>query len=508
MVQLFLALGGKKEGLADIDAFFANLAPVPSDPFNEVSAKRAPTAIISTSRADRHLRDALRKCFKEIKHEIEIEDRDSSGYVSSESLYRILVKRCMPLSFEDFRFVIQQIRHEPGTTRIDYNHFFHAYNPLLPHHELNGLATLKNYSDRTLLSLPSPTTHLNSPKNHLKQLGSSGGNLSFSASAPAFRLQDLKITSNNNSEKSRNENTVAGAQDDSLIGIQNRNTPLDSSLDGTNNSNPELKKIWQAVLRECHRVDPERTGQVNRVAFIAALEKADNGRALTPEGMNKLADQYTLSNGLVNYLMLFRSYLGTDHRRSSTAAPGMSRIRSLPALGDSTRESTAALNNTYTLPAGPVHPWEFGYTREKHQEFPYWHKATSLPKSTTASLKVSVSSIPSATEKSADQLTDQEKTALLSQYNNMVLQVCHKCYELFLPLWRALRGDLKKNQVTNQKGTILTNHFISILEKHGIILSKTELGLIVRSFRGYGTQDLVRFDDFLRVCMLVKNHFK
>ena len=37
----------------------------------------------------------------------------------------------------------------------------------------------------------------------------------------------------------------------------------------------ELKRIWQSVLRECHRSDPDRVGQVSRNVFIAALEKSD-----------------------------------------------------------------------------------------------------------------------------------------------------------------------------------------------------------------------------------------
>jgi hypothetical protein len=42
-----------------------------------------------------------------------------------------------------------------------------------------------------------------------------------------------------------------------------------------NSKNNELKRIWQSVLRECHRSDPERCGQVSRNVFIAALEKSD-----------------------------------------------------------------------------------------------------------------------------------------------------------------------------------------------------------------------------------------
>ena len=36
----------------------------------------------------------------------------------------------------------------------------------------------------------------------------------------------------------------------------------------------ELRKIWQIVLKECHRFDPERSGFVYRNAFFNAIEKA------------------------------------------------------------------------------------------------------------------------------------------------------------------------------------------------------------------------------------------
>ena len=42
----------------------------------------------------------------------------------------------------------------------------------------------------------------------------------------------------------------------------------------------ELKRIWQSVLRECHRSDPERVGQISRVVFINALEKSDAHKVL------------------------------------------------------------------------------------------------------------------------------------------------------------------------------------------------------------------------------------
>lgn len=107
--QLFMALGGQAEGLADIDLLFRKLSPMIADPVSEVSEKRMPTSTISTSRADRFLRERMRKCFKQVKADIEATDATASGYIDAERLYKILVKRCMPLTFQDFRFVVQQV---------------------------------------------------------------------------------------------------------------------------------------------------------------------------------------------------------------------------------------------------------------------------------------------------------------------------------------------------------------------------------------------------------------
>jgi len=107
--QLFMALGGATDGHADIDLMFRKLSPIIVDPVTEVSEKRAPTSNISAGRADRALRDRMRKCYKQVKADIDAADPSSSGYIDAERLYKILVKRCMPLTFQDFRFVVQQV---------------------------------------------------------------------------------------------------------------------------------------------------------------------------------------------------------------------------------------------------------------------------------------------------------------------------------------------------------------------------------------------------------------
>jgi hypothetical protein len=44
---------------------------------------------------------------------------------------------------------------------------------------------------------------------------------------------------------------------------------------GTSAFAGDLKRVWHDVLKECHRADPERNGQVSKATFIDALQKAD-----------------------------------------------------------------------------------------------------------------------------------------------------------------------------------------------------------------------------------------
>ncbi len=109
--ELFMALGGRVEGLADVDLFFSTIEPILDDPATQVSVKKGAAPDISTSRADRRMRDAIRKSFKDVKADLEKDDLSGTGYVSAEKLYKILQRRCMPLTFEDFRFIVQQVSH-------------------------------------------------------------------------------------------------------------------------------------------------------------------------------------------------------------------------------------------------------------------------------------------------------------------------------------------------------------------------------------------------------------
>merc|ERR1719421_1207942 len=74
---------------------------------------------------------------------------------------------------------------------------------------------------------------------------------------------------------------------------------------------------------------------------------------MTPEAMSSLADRYDAGFGLVNYLACFRTYLTS--MTSQTQAE--------PKKGPGEAEKNPNFK--------PLHPWDFDYKREKHQD-PYW----------------------------------------------------------------------------------------------------------------------------------------
>jgi hypothetical protein len=115
---------------------------------------------------------------------------------------------------------------------------------LIPPHQLEGLATLKKFA--STVSLQSQSNNENSERDTL------------SMSAP-FKLSAL------------NSSTIPQKSTDDI----NIRTMGKSSSKMLSGETAELRKIWQGVLRECHRADPERTGQVNRTVFIGALERAN-----------------------------------------------------------------------------------------------------------------------------------------------------------------------------------------------------------------------------------------
>jgi hypothetical protein len=132
---------------------------------------------------------------------------------------------------------------------IDYHQFLNAYNPVLPHHELDGSSLKKVDADLTL---------------------SRSGPLPLSATVPPGSFSALSTTTTN-------------AMDDISVGALMASKKLSSSTrDG---GGDDLRKIWHMVLKDCHRSDPDRSGQVSRTVFINALQKADSRKVTLPPSL-------------------------------------------------------------------------------------------------------------------------------------------------------------------------------------------------------------------------------
>ena len=251
------------------------------------------------------------------------------------------------------------------------------------------------------------------------------------------------------------------------------------------------------VLRECQKADTERVGLVSRAAFLGALEFAALEKTMSLEFMNNLANTYLSRDGLVDYLSCFRNYL---NELIAIMPSSVSELKLKPAT-----KSRMTRGN---------HPWDFEYTREAPRydmpTTPYWQSASLLKTPEMAkSAPFAITNRPkSAVERSRSSmdLSDQDRTAILQKYDPRVVLVCAKCHDAFLPIWRSIRNEFKRCQINSKNGCILASTFLAVLEHFGIRLSSTEMGLVMRAFRELGTlqADVVRYDDFLRVCLVAK----
>jgi Ca2+-binding EF-hand superfamily protein len=65
---------------------------------------------LSTMRAERNLREALRKSFAVVKEQLKHADSEHCGFIRPEVLLSIINKYCISICVEDFRFLLQKVR--------------------------------------------------------------------------------------------------------------------------------------------------------------------------------------------------------------------------------------------------------------------------------------------------------------------------------------------------------------------------------------------------------------
>lgn len=440
---LFVAIGGDS-GSGDIDLLRGHLRVNVDN--SSVLTKKAKPQYVKSSHADRRVREALRKSFQELKENVHAIDPANNGFVPVEALHKLMLKLSVPISFQDFRYIIQHVEKKNNDSLVNYIHFFECFNPHSAPHQLSGVTS-------GIKSVPST------------------GKLELEKSEKDRKKEESKrATANRATEEAKIAKSLS---------INENMRKVDPS--------GELRRIWQKVLRECHKSDPERTGCVNRVAFIRALDGANLSKSMSPEAMSSLADRYDAGFGLVNYLACFRTYL-TSMTSQTKAEP-----KKLP--------SEAEKNPNFK----PLHPWDFDYKREKHQD-PYW--------SNTGKIRDPHSSVGpevdpnTALQKSAKAVTKEEKEALLAKYPEKAISGCEKVFKRVakeMGQWTTLRNEMKNSQVNSQPGTLLTTKFYDIMKTYGVKLSISEMGAVVRSFRGLGMQDVIKYNDFLRVCLLCQS---
>jgi Ca2+-binding EF-hand superfamily protein len=448
--QLFIALGGKS-GTCDVDMLMnevSNRGPI--DPQAAVSMKKERDQVSNLSAADRSLREAVRKSYKEIKATIDEHDRGHTGYILASDLHKILLKLCIPLSFQDFRYVIQHINTSDHGSKVNIHHFLEAYNPRHLPHQLAGGRGVIDAALKTTQAM-SPIATLRSPAT-----GATGG-----------------------MGASRSDNILGRSDSKKGLSINEDMRKVDPS--------GELRQIWQRVLRECHRQDPERSGCVKRLAFINALEVANAKSVMNAETMSKLADRYDAGFGLINYLACFRTYLTA---MTSTAIA--------PEKKERTNKGAPVRDH------GANHPWQFEYEKRGKHSQPYWSSATAQPKNVHAAQEQAVP-VPDANHRAAHQLSDIEKQTLLSKYEPKVLNACKRVYAICGDggaAWKELRNEMKVHQINSQRGCILTTNWYKLCESYNIKLSISAMGALTRAFRGLGNQDVIKYNDLVRVCTL------
>lgn len=156
---------------------------------------------------------------------------------------------------------------------MDYHHFLHGYNPVIAPHLLQGSLTLKTYGTTP----NSPTNTRATAHSHAGSMVSTTSHHTLPTSAPEFTLD----APSHLLKKTAVKRAAKQARDDLAL----RLTASTNNLSVSNQSEPQhqphevdLRRVWHAMLKECHRADPERTGAVSRNAFITALERGNTNK--------------------------------------------------------------------------------------------------------------------------------------------------------------------------------------------------------------------------------------
>jgi len=270
---------------ASIDALYDALVVPAPRPEQLVSMKPEKPQFARTSHAHRRLREALRKTHKLIKAELEAADKGETGWVECTVLHNLLLKHCIPLTYQDFRYITMQFKTDENASKVNWQQFLAAYQPTKAPHMLDSVAAsipeVAPFSSSLSSSASSSALALAPVSSPVKQRPLGVPSVSSSASGLGPESSDLGQAG---AGSTKPLSTVAKAKlaltapKAVTKGLSMRDEV--SSKDQDQHS--EMRRIWQAVLRECHRSDPDRSGCVSRMAFVNALEGANLNKVRVP----------------------------------------------------------------------------------------------------------------------------------------------------------------------------------------------------------------------------------
>lgn len=448
--NLFLALGGNR-GKADIDLLLNSLEFLQDDPRTVASKKTMVSREIPFSRADRTLRDSMRKSFKQVQSTLELCDPRNTGYVDPLILHKVLNNLCVPLSFQDFRYVTQNVQaNEDGF--LNWGHFLNMYNPATTSHVLSG--PLKDVTVPLPHSSSTSLIHTNTSNDDLSDM-------TFHA--------NFTLDGNGKNEHSNDSAALRDRQN-------------------------EARKLYKHALKKCISVDTERTGFVDRITFLDSLRDLV-GKLLTAEDVLRLTEKYEHGGGEIDYHMCFRTCLNDVMGRKSTSSV-------------SSKFELAPVSKSRSLKS--MHPWEFGYHKNE-DEIPYWTRATQIPKerpSTMSSLdafSMGRSANGLSNSRSIGKLAHNAEMVekLLKSYDARTISICKKVANF--SGFKEFCNDMKRAQINLHKGCISTDNMIALITQHQVPISKGECGTLFRVYRTLGMSDVFSFKEFVDTCYAAKN---
>ena len=397
--------GDSSSTKCQVDVLRKHLVIRELNPTATVSLKKDEPAYLPFSRADRRIRDEMRKSFKVVKEEIEANDKDGTGFIDIKILHNIISKLCTQVAVQDIRRIVETLQTEDFGSKVNWRQFLKIYSPRKAMHQF--------VSSTTKLEIEDADRRL------------------------TIRPQVSPI------------NTMQSNGDSPTLSRKKKLTLADTTSILT-----QLKIIWKPVLRACHQADNDKTGLISRSAFKSIVILRDPDNKINQASLEKLTSEYTLSNGHFDYMTCFRNILSG--------------------------EQIAAFTNQRVKDSVLLH--------------------TTKTKMTQSS---SDAAMPA--KGASKNINLEEEKAFLSKYPLDALKVCNRAGPMITPNFRTIRSELKKVQVRGHSGVTLCVNFVAILDAFQATIHSNDQIVLFRAFKYPGIPGCIKFDDFLKVSVLVKH---